>query len=258
MTEYLKTKTTKHFTLSPKDPNNIEGPKSRIAEFIFLVRVLFEFIRGFRKLHFVGPCITIFGSARFREDHEYYKMAYQAGKKISEIGFTVMTGGGPGIMEAANRGAFENGGISVGCNIILPTEQQPNPYMHKWVTIRYFFVRKHMLVKYSYGFIAMPGGVGTLDEVFDTLTLIQTHIMRNFPVVMIGKEYYRDIKEILENMVKEKTISPEDLDLVLLTDDVDEAVKHINMYVSDNYYINRPKPRRWLGEKVVHAGIASK
>ncbi len=131
---------------------------------------LIEFVKGFRVLHYVGPCITVFGSARFGEDHRYYKLAYEVGKKISETGGTVLTGGGPGIMEAANRGAFENNGYSIGCNIKLPQEQQPNPYTHRSVYIRYFFVRKVLLVKYSYAFIIMPGGVGTMDEFFETLT----------------------------------------------------------------------------------------
>src|SRR5690606_9521096 len=148
-----------------------------------------------------------FGSARFDENHEYYKKAYGFGKAIAEMGGTVMTGGGPGIMEAANRGAFENGGRSVGCNIILPHEQHPNPYMHKWVLIKYFFVRKVLLLKYSYGFVVMPGGLGTMDELFETATLIQTKTIKNFPIVIFGKEYYEPLKSLLEKMINEKTIA---------------------------------------------------
>lgn len=235
--------------LEPTKGKYLEGPRSRWHEFQFAVYVLFEFIKGFRALHFVGPCITVFGSARFKEDHPNYAMAKDIGKKISAIGLTVMTGGGPGIMEAANRGAFENGGRSVGCNIHLPVEQKPNPYMHKWVTIKYFFIRKVLLVKYSYGFIVMPGGVGTMDEFFETLTLIQTATIKDFPIVMIGKEYYQDIWEMLQKMLAQKTISEDDLKLVLFTDDADEAVNHIQFYIKENYRIKKTKPIRILGER---------
>lgn len=228
----------------------LEGPRPRWQELLFTLDVAKEFIKGHRSLHFVGPCITVFGSARFGQDHEYYKKAYELAKKISELGFTIITGGGPGIMEAANRGAFERGGKSVGCNIVLPQEQAPNKYMHKWVTIKYFFVRKTLLTKYSYGFVVMPGGVGTMDELFETLTLIQTKTIRDFPVVMIGKEYYKDIDELLKKMVEVKTISPEDLKLILFTDDLEEAVNHIQFYVRKNYQIIKTKPRKLLFEKM--------
>ena len=151
------------------------------------------------------------------------------------MGFTVMTGGGPGIMEAANRGAFEHGGKSVGCNIHLPMEQQPNKYMQKWITFDYFFLRKAMLLKYSYAFIVMPGGFGTMDELFNTLTLIQTKSFTQFPVVLFGKSYYQSLVEMIRKMVNEETILNEDLDLLLVTDDIDEAMNHINTYISDNY-----------------------
>src|SRR3954447_10656899 len=140
-------------------------------------------MRGFRLLHFVGPCATVFGSARFTEDHRYYKMARELGGRLARAGFTVMTGGGPGIMEAANRGAKEAGGYSVGCNIELPREQKPNPYLDRWVTFRDFGIRKLMLIKYSYAFIVLPGGFGTLDEFFSTATLIQTEKIEDFPLV---------------------------------------------------------------------------
>lgn len=236
--------------LVPKKKDYLEGPRSRTSELMFAFDVFREFIKGFRALHFIGPCITIFGSARFGEKHPYYLQAYELSKKLSALGFTIMTGGGPGIMEAANRGAFENGGSSVGCNIILPVEQAPNPYMHKWVTMKYFFVRKTLLIKYSYSFIAMPGGVGTMDELFETLTLIQTKTIHDFPVVLIGKEYYKDIDELLRKMVETKTISPEDLKLVLITDDIDEAVSHIRYYVDTNYTFNTITPKRWLFEGI--------
>lgn len=237
--------------LQPKDTKYLQGPHSRLDELGFLFKVGYEFIRGFRALHFVGPCITIFGSARFKENHPYYEKAYQMGHKLSEAGFTIITGGGPGIMEAANRGAFENGGKSVGCNIRLPEEQQPNKYMQKSVTIKYFFVRKTLLTKYSYAFVSMPGGVGTMDEFFETLTLIQTKTISNFPIVLFGKEYYKDIYELLQKMLAIGAISPEDMDLVLFTDDVDEAVKHIKFYVSENYRFTKYKPLRWMFERIV-------
>lgn len=234
----------------------LEGPRSRFKEFIFLMKIVLEFIRGFRKLHFAGPCVTVFGSARFKEGHRYYEMAREVGAAIARNGFTTMTGGGPGIMEAANRGALEAGGRSVGCNIILPFEQAPNPYLHKWVDIKYFFVRKVLLSKYSYAFIVMPGGMGTMDELFESLTLIQTGKMEQFPVVLMGKEYYRELYEHIEFMAKESTISRTDLELFLFTDSVEEAMAHINKVV-DEYKLRKEvpiKPSRWLGErKFVHS-----
>ena len=226
----------------------LDGPNSRGNELWFTIEVMFEFIRGFRKLHFVGPCITVFGSARFKSDHPFYQKTVKIGKRIQKLGFTVMTGGGGGIMEAANRGAFENGGTSVGCNIVLPKEQKPNPYMHKWITFKHFFVRKVLLLKYSYAFIVMPGGLGTMDEFFETLTLIQTGILNNFPIVVFGKDYYHELINQLDKMVIEKTISPKDLNLVKFTDDVDEGMEHIKNYILNNYQVKKKKPLRWLLE----------
>jgi hypothetical protein len=217
---------------------------------MFTLKVLFQFIKGFRVLHFVGPCITVFGSARFKEGHRYYEKAREIGKAIAEMGFTTMTGGGPGIMEAANRGAFEAGGKSVGCNIVLPFEQKPNPYMQKWVEIRYFFVRKVLLLKYSYAFVVLPGGWGTMDEMFETLTLVQTKVVHNFPVVLIGKDYYRQLMDYLHFMVEHKTISPDDLQLIKLTDDVEEAMEHIRKYIEINYQVKKRSRAWWLFERV--------
>lgn len=229
----------------------LTGPKERHRELGFAIRVMFQFLKGFRALHFIGPCITVFGSARFKEGHEYYEKSREVGKAIADSGFTTLTGGGPGIMEAANRGAFEAGGNSVGCNIVLPFEQHPNPYVHKTVNIRYFFVRKVLLLKYSYAFVIMPGGWGTMDEMFETLTLVQTKVMHNFPVVLIGKSYYQPLMDYLHFMEQQKTISPEDLKLVLLTDDIGEAMEHIQKYIQSNYKISaRAKPSWWLMEKV--------
>ena len=235
--------------IPPKQPVYLEGPKSRGYELAFAFRVFWQFMKGFRTLHFTGPCITVFGSARFNEDNEYYIKAREFGKKIAELGFATMTGGGPGIMEAANRGAFENGGVSVGCNIQLPFEQKANPYLNKTITFEHFFVRKVILVKYSYAFIIMPGGFGTMDEFFEILTLVQTKTVTNFPIVLFGKEYYQPLKEMIEWMLEKGTISKEDLSLVLLTDDQDEAMNHIQVYVKSNYKIKFRKRFWWLFEK---------
>src|SRR6266446_8440405 len=204
----------------------LEGPRSRFAEFFTLLRVMRDFLRGFRTLHFVGPCVTVFGSARVKRDDPNYELARKMGAAIARLGFTVMTGGGPGIMEAANRGAKEVGGASIGCNIELRQEQQPNPYLDKWVTFRHFYVRKLMLVKYSYAFIAMPGGFGTLDEIFETATLIQTGKILDFPLVLMGKEFWRPLLDFLHGrLIEEKTIDLIDIDRILVTDSAEEAVR---------------------------------
>ncbi len=223
----------------------LEGPKSRNYELAFAWKVFRQFIKGFRTLHFVGPCITVFGSARFKEDHQYYKDAYEFGKRIAALGFTTMTGGGPGIMEAANRGAFENNGKSVGCNIQLPFEQKGNPYMHTSMTFEHFFVRKTVLAKYSYAFIIMPGGFGTMDEFFETLTLIQTKTVTRFPLIVFGKAYFKELFEYINFMADQGTISTDDLKLVLLTDSIDEAMDHIQTYIKMNYKV-KPRRRRML------------
>jgi uncharacterized protein (TIGR00730 family) len=235
--------------IPPKKQVYLEGPKSRGYELKFAWRVFRQFIKGFRTLHFVGPCITVFGSARFKETDFYYEKAREFGKEISEIGFTVMTGGGPGIMEAANRGAFENGGSSVGCNIQLPFEQKPNPWVNTTITFEHFFVRKVMLVKYSFAFIIMPGGFGTMDEFFETLTLVQTKTITQFPIVLFGKEYYKDLLETIEAMAEKGTIAKEDMKLVLVTDDIGEAMNHIQSYITTNYKVQPRKRRWWLFEK---------
>ena len=227
----------------------LEGPKSRSYELAFAVRVLLQFIKGFRYLHFISPCITVFGSARFNEDHSFYIKAREFGRRIAETGFTTMTGGGPGIMEAANRGAYENGGMSVGCNIKLPFEQKANKYLHKCITFDYFFVRKTLLMKYSYAFICMPGGFGTMDEFFETLTLIQTKTITQFPIILFGKEFYKELADLMDDMVKHHTINPEDLELVLITDSVDDAMAHIKTYIMKNYTIKLRKKLWWLLER---------
>jgi uncharacterized protein (TIGR00730 family) len=215
----------------------------------FAWRVFKQFLHGFRKLHFVGPCITVFGSARFDEHHKYYKASVEFGKRIAEMGFVTMTGGGPGVMEAANRGAYDHGGMSIGCNILLPFEQHLNPYVHKAITFEHFFVRKVLLVKYSYAFIIMPGGFGTMDEFFETLTLVQTKTITKFPIVLFGKAYYTELWEYMELMAQQGTISRDDLSLVLLTDDIDEAMQHIRTYIRNNYKVKPRAKQWWLFEK---------
>ena len=238
-----------HVIIPRKKHVYLDGPKSRGYELSFAWKVFAQFIKGFRSLHFLGPCITVFGSARFKEDHPYYIKAREFGKRISAMGFTTMTGGGPGIMEAANRGAFESGGKSVGCNIQLPFEQESNPYLQKSITFEHFFVRKVLLMKYSYAFIIMPGGFGTMDEFFETVTLVQTKTITQFPIVLFGKEFYQPLIETIEAMAKAGTISKEDMDLVLLTDDIDEAIEHIRHYIKTNYKIRPRKRYWWLLEK---------
>jgi uncharacterized protein (TIGR00730 family) len=229
----------------------LEGPRSRWEDFKFVIKVCIEFIRGFRALHFVGPCATIFGSARFGEDSPYYHLTRKLSGEIAKLGLTIMTGGGPGIMEAANRGAREAGGKSVGCNIILPMEQEPNNYLDKWVNIRYFFVRKTLLIKYSFIFVIMPGGFGTLDELFEAMTLIQTRTIKDFPVIIFCKDYHKDLLEHIERMKEQKTISPEDLSLFLVTDSIEEAIIHIQKSINKfGLKPAKPRPLKWLFEKI--------
>ena len=228
----------------------LEGPKPRMNELFFAFQIFIQFIKGFRALHFSGPCVTVFGSARFNEDHPYYILAREMGKKIAELGLVTMTGGGPGIMEAANRGAFENGGKSIGCNIKLPFEQEPNPYVNHSITINFFFIRKVLLVKYSYAFVIMPGGFGTQDEFFETLTLAQTKVINDFPIVVMGRQYYQPFQDWMDHMIQEGTISPEDKKFILFTDSCEEAINHIRKYVEKNYTVKPRKRLWWLFEKV--------
>lgn len=229
----------------------LQRPRSRWKEFLFAISVFREFIKGFRKLHFVGPCVTIYGSARFKPDHVYYQLAVRMGKEMADLGFTVMTGGGPGVMEAANKGAYEAGGLSAGCNILLPFEQEANKYVQRNVDMKFFFVRKVLLVKYSYAFIIIPGGVGTLDELFETLTLIQTKTIEDIPVVLMGKEYWQSLIQLMQDLAKAGTIDTADIDLMLVTDDPEEAKAHIQKYSIEKYKLQKtyyPKRSWWLGE----------
>jgi uncharacterized protein (TIGR00730 family) len=239
---------------APEEQYFLEGPRGRSREFWTVLRIVWDLIRGFRVLHFVGPCVTVFGSARFTEDHPYYALARTLGRRLAQLGFTVMTGAGPGIMEAANRGAKDVGGRSVGCNIVLPHEQKINAYLDRWVTFRYFFVRKVMLVKYSYAFVVMPGGFGTMDELFEAMVLIQTGKIESFPVVLMGKDYWRLLIQLLQEMVLAGTIGKEDLDLLLVTDSVDDAMTHIEKHAIEQFGLVRrkmPRASQALGETVV-------
>ncbi|MBL7816547.1 MAG: TIGR00730 family Rossman fold protein [Saprospiraceae bacterium] len=230
----------------------LAGPQSRWEELKMTTFVLVDFLRGFRALHFVGPCVTIFGSARFDEHHPFYKKTQALAAEIAKLGFTIMTGGGPGIMEAANRGAKDVGGRSVGCNIILPREQRPNPYLDKWVNIRYFFVRKTLLIKYSYAFVVMPGGFGTLDEFFEAITLIQTKKLSAFPIVIFDKDFHQDLLNHINGMVLRGTIAEADLSLFLVTDSIEEAVKHIHHNGIHKFNLQPELPYRpfsWLFER---------
>ena len=231
----------------------LEGPRSRFGELVTLIRVLLDFLRGFRVLHFVGPCVTVFGSARVKESDATYELARKMGAAIAQLGFTVMTGGGPGIMEAANRGAKELNGRSVGCNIELEFEQQPNAFLDRCITLHYFFVRKTLLVKYSYAFVVMQGGAGTLDELAEALTLIQTRKIKNFPVVVMGTEYWRDLLKMFEKMANEGMISRSDLDLIFATDSVDEAIAHIRQKAITPFGLKLVVRRNlpWLGERAL-------
>jgi len=241
-----------HGTRDDAERRFLQGPRPRDVELAEAVRILAECVKGFRRMHFVGPCVTVFGSARFKEDHPYYVLARRVGARLAEAGFTVMTGGGPGIMEAANRGAKDAGGYSVGCNITLPVEQKPNPYLDRWVEFRYFFIRKMMLEKYSYAFIAMPGGIGTLDEIFETSVLIQTGKMKEFPFVLMGTSFWRPLVAYLrESLLQAGTIDESDAARWIVTDSPEEAVALIRDRAMQQFgltYGPRAKRRWWLGE----------
>ena len=204
------------FLMYARTPEHEEARLRHIAE---------EIVSGFEALYDLGPAVSVFGSARFGEEHPYYRQGVEVGRELVKAGFAVITGGGPGIMEAANRGAHEANGVSVGCNIVLPHEQQPNPYVDKAVEFHYFFVRKVMLVKYSCAFIIMPGGFGTLDEMFEAATLIQTGKMGPFPVVCFGTEYWQGLIELIRQLVDAGTVQEEELGFLQFTDSPKEAVE---------------------------------
>ena len=200
-----------------------------------IFKIMAEFVDGFEKLSKIGPCVSIFGSARTKPDHKYYHLAEDIAFKLTKEGYGIITGGGPGIMEAANKGAKTAGGKSVGLNIELPFEQSSNPYIDpdKLITFDYFFVRKLMFIKYAQGFVVLPGGFGTMDELFEALTLIQTKKIAKFPIVLVGKEYWAGLFDwIRETLITEKMVDEKDLNLIFLAEDAEQAVNHINEFYS--------------------------
>jgi len=220
--------------LSGTEQQFLSGKRDRSADLESAVRIFLEFLRGFEFFGNIDrPCVTVFGSARFPPGHRYYEMARQLGSELVKAGYAVMTGGGPGIMEAANRGAKEAAGLSLGCNIILPKEQNANPYLDRFIELDHFFVRKVMLVKYSSAFVVMPGGVGTLDEAFEVLTLIQCRKLEGFPIVAMGSEFWDHMRQFVRGaLIDEKAISPEDLDLLRVTDSTEDAIHYIQAGVA--------------------------
>lgn len=205
-----------------------------------IFKVMSEFVEGYEKMAHIKPCVSIFGSARTKPDHPNYKMAEQIGKLLTELGYGVITGGGPGIMEAGNKGAKEGNGVSVGLNIDLPFEQEANPYIDrdKLINFDYFFVRKVMFVKYSQGFVVLPGGFGTFDELFEAITLIQTEKIAKFPIVLVDKSFWSGLMDWIKDTVlsKHQNISPEDLDLIKIVDTPKEAAKIIDDFYSSYLY----------------------
>lgn len=211
----------------------MEGPRSPFYDIWRLIKIGWDFTKGFHAFRHLGPCITIFGSARFREDHRYYELARVTARILARYGFSIMTGGGPGIMEAANRGAREASGVSVGCNITLPHEQKPNDYLDQFVEFRYFYVRKVMLMRYSCALLAMPGGFGTLDEVTEAITLIQTKKITSFPIVLMGTEYWQPMRDfIYQTLLTHQTIGESDVDLIHFTNDPADALRYIAQFAA--------------------------
>jgi uncharacterized protein (TIGR00730 family) len=203
----------------------LRGRQPAPFEFVHALRIFHEYVLGLRALRRVGPCVTVFGSARLGTDDPAYALARETGARLARAGFTVMTGGGPGLMEAANRGAREAGGRSIGCNIVLPVEQPPNAYTDRVVTFQHFFIRKVMLVKYSYGFVALPGGYGTFDEVFEAATLIQTGKISDFPVVLLGREFWEPLANLLvARLVARGTLDGADVTRLHVVDTPEEAI----------------------------------
>jgi hypothetical protein len=206
----------------------LSGRRNRGDDLESAIRLFLEFLSGFEQFDFEGPCVTVFGSARFGEGHPYYESARLLGRHLAQAGYAVMTGGGPGIMEAANRGAREGGGVSLGCNIRLPHEQKPNKYLDQFVEFEHFFVRKVMLVKYSCAFVVMPGGIGTLDEAFEVVTLIQTGKLESFPVVTMGGDFWDSLREFIGGtLIPAGTVGEKELDMFRPAENVEQALEII-------------------------------
>ena len=231
------------------DAEFLANPRSRWRNLAILHRIATEMLTGMRRLHFVGPAISVFGSARVSPESTEYQHARAIGRLLGEAGFAIITGGGPGVMEGANRGARDAATTSIGCTIQLPFEESANSFLDVRVDFRYFFTRKYMLTKYSSGFVVFPGGFGTADELFEALTLIQTGKMRDFPVVVCGGDFWTPLRSQLERMASEGMISAHDLDLLRFTDDADEAVGHILTYATrGGKGFKPPRQLRILGE----------
>jgi hypothetical protein len=206
----------------------LAGRRSREADLESAVRIFLEFLRAFESFEFEQPCVTVFGSARFTEGHRYYETAREIGAALARAGYAVMTGGGGGVMEAANRGAREAGGLSLGCNIALPREQQPNAYLDRFIRLDHFFVRKVMLVKYSSAFVVMPGGFGTLDEAFEIATLMQTNKIEHFPLIAVGSTFWAELVDFARNtLIREGTLSPEEAGFIHIVDTAAEVVQMV-------------------------------
>jgi len=204
----------------------LAGRRAREADLESAVRIFLEFLRAFESFEFAQPCVTVFGSARFEEGHRYYDLAREVGAELARAGFAVMTGGGSGIMEAANRGAREAGGLSIGCNITLPREQKPNPYLDRFIQLDHFFVRKVMLVKYSSAFVVMPGGFGTLDEAFEIATLMQTNKIEHFPLIAVGSNFWAELIDFArDTLIREGTLSPEEAGFIHIVDSAADVVR---------------------------------
>ena len=223
---------------------NWDSPLTRGENSWTMFKVMSEFVEGFETLNKIGPCVSIFGSARTKPDNKYYQMAVNVAKKLTDAGFGVITGGGPGIMEAGNKGAKEAKGMSVGLNIDLPFEQSHNEYidLDKCLDHRYFFIRKVMFVKYAQGFVCMPGGFGTMDELFEVLTLVQTKKVSPVPIILVGTEYWTGLVEWIKGTMLDQynNISPKDMDLIPIMDDPDEIVKYINDFYSGEDHLLEP------------------
>ena len=229
------------------------GQRSRLGNLRIVVEVAAEMIRGFRRLHFLDPCVTVFGSARVPSTDPAYAQTEAVAACLAARGFTIVTGGGPGLMEAANRGARSAGGVSVGCTIRLPNEQRGNDFVDVRVDFEHFLTRKYMLLKYSYAFVVMPGGFGTLDELFEALTLVQTGKLPHFPIVVMGDEYWAPLRDQLDRMLASGMIAEKDLDLVLFTEDIDAAVAHIEKNAVARFGLDEHlEPSRLLGERRPH------
>ena len=232
----------------PKGANNMKRWSRLEGEHSWtMFKVISEFVEGFEKLNMIGPCVSIFGSARTKPGTKYYKMAVKIGKLLTQEGFGVITGGGPGIMEAGNKGAFKNGGTSVGLNINLPFEQNNNEWIDrdKVLNHSYFFVRKVMFVKYAQAFVVMPGGFGTMDEMFEVLTLIQTKKITPVPVILVGSEFWTGMKDWIKTTMLEEfgNISPKDMDLIPVVDSPKEVIKIIHDFYSDDKHLIEPNLR---------------